>query len=92
MWIYVKLLFTAVFWGGTFIAGRILAAEVAPFSASFLRFAVATVCLAVITWRIEERFPRVHGRQMVAVTIQARGVDEAAVLRAMERVPRHRFV
>ena len=28
--IYVKLFLTAVFWGGTFIAGRVLAREVEP--------------------------------------------------------------
>jgi drug/metabolite transporter (DMT)-like permease len=46
MWIYVKLCLTAIFWGGTFIAGRFLAAgQVEPFAAAFLRFAVASVCL-----------------------------------------------
>jgi drug/metabolite transporter (DMT)-like permease len=38
--IYFKLFLTAVFWGGTFIAGRILAQEVQPWSGSFLRFLV----------------------------------------------------
>ena len=43
---YLKLLLTAFFWGGTFIAGRSLAGLVGPFSAAFLRFAVASVFLA----------------------------------------------
>ncbi len=42
---YLKLTLTAVFWGGTFIAGRILALDVPPFSAAFLRFVCATVFL-----------------------------------------------
>lgn len=71
MWIYLKLLLTAIFWGGTFIAGRILAAEVGPYSAAFLRFAAATLCLAVFTWKIENRFPRVGGGQIAAVTLLA---------------------
>ena len=42
MIIYLKLLLTAVFWGGTFVAGRSLAQNVGPYSAAFLRFAVAS--------------------------------------------------
>jgi drug/metabolite transporter (DMT)-like permease len=58
MLIYVKLLLTAIFWGGTFIAGRTIAGSVDPFSAAFLRFAVASVLLAFlilgepITWSL----------------------------------------
>ncbi len=44
----IKLLLTALFWGGTFIAGRILAAEVGPFSGAFLRFLVAGSALALV--------------------------------------------
>lgn len=71
MWIYFKLLLTAVFWGGTFIAGRVLAAEVGPYSASFLRFVVASICLAVITFRIEKRFPRVDGKRVGGLVLLA---------------------
>ena len=71
MIIYAKLLLTAFFWGGTFIAGRILAAEVGPFSASFLRFAAATFFLAVFTWRIEGRLPRVDGRRIFPLILLA---------------------
>ncbi len=53
MLIYVKLLLMATFWGGTFIAGRIIAAEVGPFSAAFLRFAISSVLL-MITLRNKE--------------------------------------
>ncbi len=42
---YLKLTLTAVFWGGTFIAGRMLALEVPPFSAAFLRFVWASLFL-----------------------------------------------
>jgi drug/metabolite transporter (DMT)-like permease len=41
----LKLFVTAVLWGGTFIAGRILAPEIDPFSGAFLRFAVSLVVL-----------------------------------------------
>lgn len=71
IWVYFKLLLTAVFWGGTFIAGRILAAEVGPYSASFLRFAAATICLAVFTFHIEHRFPLVDRKRIVGLVLLA---------------------
>jgi drug/metabolite transporter (DMT)-like permease len=49
MMVYLKLLLTAVFWGGTFIAGRAIAGTVEPFSAAFLRFLTASLCLVAIT-------------------------------------------
>ena len=55
--VHIKLLLTAVFWGGTFIAGRALSDHVAPFSAAFLRFAIASVPLLFMTYRLEGRFP-----------------------------------
>lgn len=50
---YLKLLLTAFFWGGTFIAGRLIAEKVGPFSAAFLRFVVASFFLALMTWKTE---------------------------------------
>ncbi len=46
--VYLKLALTALFWGGTFVAGRIVALDAGPFSASFLRFSVASVLLAFL--------------------------------------------
>ncbi len=65
--IYVKLFLTAVFWGGTFIAGRILAQEVAPFSGSFLRFLVASVCMFPLVWHFEGRLQRLRKNQLLVV-------------------------
>lgn len=48
--IYLKLIITAVFWGGTFIAGRLIAQEVPPFSAAFLRFVWACLFLFGFLW------------------------------------------
>ena len=50
---YIKLLLTAIFWGGTFVAGRSLAQNVGPFTGAFFRFAVASVFLVFITWKVE---------------------------------------
>ena len=49
--VYLKLALTALFWGGTFVAGRIVALDAGPFSASFLRFSVASVLLAGLALR-----------------------------------------
>jgi drug/metabolite transporter (DMT)-like permease len=57
---YVKLLLMAVFWGGTFIAGRVTARDVEPFSAAFARFVFASGLLLVLTWRVEGRLPAVR--------------------------------
>lgn len=46
--IYTLLILTAFFWGGTFIAGKLLAGHVPPVSSSFLRFFIATIALAMI--------------------------------------------
>lgn len=69
MMVYGKLLLTAFFWGGTFIAGRALAGHVAPFSAAFLRFAVAAVFLLLFLLRAEGRIPALRKRQAVPILI-----------------------
>jgi drug/metabolite transporter (DMT)-like permease len=50
---YIKLLLTAVFWGGTFIAGRQVSQHLGSFSIAFLRFAVASAFLLSLA-RIRE--------------------------------------
>lgn len=65
--IYVKLFLTAVFWGGTFIAGRILAQEVEPYSGSFLRFLVASVCMIPLVRHFEGRLQPLGRKQALVV-------------------------
>lgn len=55
----------AVFWGGTFIAGRRLAMEVGPFSGAFLRFLVASAFLAAFTWRMEKALSLPKRRHLI---------------------------
>jgi drug/metabolite transporter (DMT)-like permease len=69
MLIYVKLILTAIFWGGTFIAGRVVAKDVGPFSAAFFRFAIATSFLTLIVWRIDGRLLLPKKRQMVPIIL-----------------------
>jgi drug/metabolite transporter (DMT)-like permease len=67
--VYIKLLLTAFFWGGTFIAGRIVAQNVGPYSASFLRFAVASLFLIFFAWKAEGRFPAVKRNRIIPVIL-----------------------
>ncbi len=53
MRIYVSLVITTLFWGGTFIAGRTLAGSVPPANAAFLRFAIATLVLVILARLID---------------------------------------
>ncbi|MEA3362532.1 MAG: EamA family transporter, partial [Thermodesulfobacteriota bacterium] len=66
---YLKLLLMAMFWGGTFIAGRLLAGEVQPFSAAFLRFTIASVVLILITIRNYGGLPKIHRNQWFPLLI-----------------------
>ncbi len=67
--IYTKLFVTAILWGGTFIAGRIVARDVGPFSAAFLRFAIASVFLLFITFKRENRLPPVKKGQVIPLIL-----------------------
>ena len=66
---YLKLLVTMVLWGGTFVAGRMLAGVVPPFAAAFLRFAVAGGALLLLLLRSQRRLPTLDRRQLGAVVL-----------------------
>ena len=55
---YFKLTFAAVFWGGTFIAGKLISHNIDPFSAAFIRFFIASFFLIFLTIKIEGHLPR----------------------------------
>ena len=67
--IYAKLMAMTLIWGGNFIVGSSLMQELAPFSAAFLRFAIASIALALLTWRIEGRWPRLNPWQLLQVIV-----------------------
>ncbi|MEI7637291.1 MAG: DMT family transporter [Syntrophus sp. (in: bacteria)] len=67
--IYLKLFLTAVLWGGTFVAGRIVAQEVEPAAGSFLRFAVASLLLLIMTWQTEGCLPIPHRKQVIPLLL-----------------------
>ncbi len=81
MVVYLKLLSTAFFWGGTFIAGRIVSRDMDPYSAAFLRFAIASVFLLCYIYIREGRLPGLNGKQaMVMMLLGLTGVFAYNVL------------
>ena len=75
MIIILKLFLTTIFWGGTFVAARMVAQHVGPYSASFLRFFTASLFLVAIIIRQEGRLPRLKRDQVVpAVLLGMTGV------------------
>jgi drug/metabolite transporter (DMT)-like permease len=51
---------TALFWGGTWIAGRVAVQEAAPFAVASYRFLIATLGLASLAWWTEGRVPMIR--------------------------------
>lgn len=75
MAVYIKLVLTTIFWGGTFVAARAIAQDMGPYSASFLRFAVASLFLVALILRTEGGFPRLHRHQILpAILLGMTGV------------------
>lgn len=62
----LKLVMVALFWGGTFIAGKILAQSLPLMMAAFGRFLVAAVLLVVVAFKIEGGLPRLNRSQVLA--------------------------
>lgn len=50
VWIHVKLFLVAAIWDLGWPAGRVLAEEMAPFAAAWIRYVVALVCFAALLW------------------------------------------
>ncbi len=75
MVIYGKLALTAIFWGGTFVAARVVAQDMGPFTASFLRFFAASLFLIALILRKEGRLPRLRRHQIIpAILLGMTGV------------------
>ncbi|UCF64768.1 MAG: DMT family transporter, partial [bacterium] len=65
----LKLFLTAIFWGGTFIAGRIVTRHMGPFSAAFLRFLIATIFLFLMIWKTERKISLLSYRQFLLLAL-----------------------
>lgn len=90
--IYVKLTITAVFWGGTFIAGRMIAGEVPPFSAAFLRFVWASVFLFGFLLRRGRliSFPWKHWSALLVLGLTGIFAYNAFFFSGLKRIPASR--
>ncbi|MEJ6077004.1 DMT family transporter [Vibrio sp. 1-Bac 57] len=64
---YFKLILVALLWGGTFIAGRLLAESLSPLMSAIGRFGLAVFILILLTIKFEGRLPTLSLRQ-VAIT------------------------
>ena len=67
--IYVKLVLTAIFWGGTFIAGRHVSQHLDAFVIAFLRFAMASVVLLALMRVQEGRLPHPSRSQIIPILL-----------------------
>lgn len=61
--VYFKLVCVALMWGGTFIAGRIVAAELPPTLSALLRFMLAALLLILLLLKTTGNFPSLSGQQ-----------------------------
>ena len=66
-----KLVIMSLFFGGTFIAGRLIANEIPAAPAAFLRFSVASACLLSLLYQQEQRFPVPTLRECFGLTCLA---------------------
>ena len=65
----VKLVLVAVIWGGTFIAGRVVTAEMPAAVAAWWRYVVASVALLVALLALERSLPAVSARQCMGIAL-----------------------
>jgi len=64
---YIKLFLAALFFGGTFIAGRVMSTNLPPFTSAFLRFLLASIFLVFIVIRIHGGLPRLNFPQIILI-------------------------
>lgn len=67
--VYIKLFLTALLWGGTFVAARVVSQQADPLSASFLRFFAASIFLYMLVLKKHGALPRLNGRLAVYVIL-----------------------
>jgi len=65
----LKLVMVAALWGGTFIAGRIVAQSLPLMTAAFGRFFVASILLVTIAIKMEGKLPRLNRGQVLLTAV-----------------------
>lgn len=66
-YVYTLLITSMALWGGTWIAGRVLAQSISPMPAAFLRFLLASIVLTMMSWRAGGKMPRLERKQILPV-------------------------
>jgi drug/metabolite transporter (DMT)-like permease len=67
---YLKLTLTALFWGGTFVAARIVSQHnIGPFTASFIRFTTASMFLVAVALIRGIKIPVLAKHQIIPAVI-----------------------
>jgi drug/metabolite transporter (DMT)-like permease len=87
---YLKLICVAIFWGGTFIAGHVVATQLPHMIAAAGRFLVACVLLLLLAWRMEGGLPKLNRQQIHATfSLGATGIFlyNICFFAALERMP-----
>lgn len=64
---YVLLVTSMILWGGTWVAGRVLAQSIHPMTAAFLRFTCASLGLIAMCWRAGGGMPKLARNQIIPV-------------------------
>jgi len=64
---YIKLFLVALFFGSTFIAGRIMATNLPPFTSAFLRFLLASFFLILFVLKKYGKFPQLNFSQFLLI-------------------------
>ena len=65
----LKLVMVAALWGGTFIAGRIVAQSLPLMTAAFARFFVASILLVIVAVKMEGKLPRLNRGQVLLTAV-----------------------
>jgi len=87
---YLKLVAVALFWGGTFIAGRLVAPQIPHMMAAAMRFTVACALLLPLAWKLEGGLPKLSRQQLHATfALGATGIFlyNVCFFSALERMP-----
>jgi drug/metabolite transporter (DMT)-like permease len=88
--LYLKLVLMAACWGGQFVAARVVAPLLPPFTAGALRVAIAVAVLLPLVRLLEDGLPRLDRRglaSMAALGFTGVFVWNACFFPALERVP-----
>jgi drug/metabolite transporter (DMT)-like permease len=67
--VYAKLVGVALVWGGSFIAARVVAVEMAAPTAALWRYLIATTALLGLSFALERGLPRLSRAQIVGVCL-----------------------